>query len=372
MQITKTIEEARRQVEICNACRYCESLCSVFPAISRERQFADSDITQLANLCHNCRGCYYACQYTEPHEFNINIPKVMAEVRQESWQEHAVPAIAARAFHKSGAMMSLAMIVALAFILWVFQTATPDVVQGQLVNATSAVNSAQVSSFYGVLPHNAMIAVFIPAFFFPIISIAISMRRYWKGIGGERLKLAHITTALGSVVKLKDLSGGHGEGCNFEDEDRFSNARRWSHQAIMFGFLLCFASTSVATLMHYFFNLPAPYPLFSLPKLFGVTGGVMLSLGTLSMASLKLKADKRLGDERVWGGEMGFILLLFFVSTTGLALYALGTTGAMPALLAIHLASVLAFFLLTPYSKMIHGFYRLASLFRDAQIKEKG
>jgi precorrin 3B synthase CobZ len=62
-------EEARRQIEICNACRYCEGYCDVFPAMTRQRAFSDGDITQLANLCHNCRGCYYACQYTEPHEF---------------------------------------------------------------------------------------------------------------------------------------------------------------------------------------------------------------------------------------------------------------------------------------------------------------
>ena len=27
------IEEAARQVNICNACRYCEGYCAVFPAI---------------------------------------------------------------------------------------------------------------------------------------------------------------------------------------------------------------------------------------------------------------------------------------------------------------------------------------------------
>ncbi len=50
------------------------AIVRVFPAITRERAFADGDITQLANLCHNCRGCYYACQYTEPHEFALNLP----------------------------------------------------------------------------------------------------------------------------------------------------------------------------------------------------------------------------------------------------------------------------------------------------------
>jgi citrate/tricarballylate utilization protein len=31
------------------------------------------------------------------------------------------------------------------------------------------------------------------------------------------------------------------------------------------------------------------------------------------------------------------------------------------------LGAVLTFFLITPYSKMVHGFYRLAALVRDAQ-----
>lgn len=104
---TDAINEARRQIEICDACRYCEGLCSVFPAITRDRVFSVGTITQLANLCHNCRGCYSACQYTEPHEFALNVPKVLAEVRQDSWQDHAVPAVVAKAFHRSGTAVAL-------------------------------------------------------------------------------------------------------------------------------------------------------------------------------------------------------------------------------------------------------------------------
>lgn len=60
------------------------------------------------------------------------------------------------------------------------------------------------------------------------------------------------------------------------------------------------------------------------------------------------------------------LLLLFFVSATGLALYAATGTGFVSLLLAIHLGAVLAFFLLMPYSKMVHGAYRLAALIHDA------
>ncbi len=96
---------------------------------------------------------------------------------------------------------------------------------------------------------------------------------------------------------------------------------------------------------------------------------MLLCLGTVGLAWLKTKADPQLGAPKVWGGEMAFVLLLFSVSATGLGLYAATGTGAVALLLPLHLATVLTFFLLTPYTKMAHGFYRLAALVRDAQRK---
>lgn len=349
----EAIVEARRQVEICNACRYCEGYCSVFPAITRRRSFSDADMVQLANLCHNCRGCYYACQFTEPHEFKLNIPKAFAELRQETWQEHAVPQPLARVFHRSGVAIAFAAIVGFALLIW----------------AVKSLGSAGGEGFYAVLSHNAMVLVFAPAFVLPLIAIALSVRSYWRRIGGGSFTKEHVLAAFCSASRMRDLAGGHGEGCNFEDDDRFSSERRWNHQLVMYGFLLCFAATSVATIMHYVFDMPAPYAFVSLPKLLGVIGGLALCIGTVGLAALKVSADRDQGDARVWGGEMAFILLLFCVSLSGLALYALGSSSWLSALLVIHLGTVLAFFLLMPYSKMVHGFFRLAALIADAKDK---
>lgn len=346
-------DEARRQLEICNACRYCESYCSVFPALHRQRTFSDSDIAQLANLCHNCRGCHYACQYTAPHEFNINIPGTLAKVRQQVWQQHAIPGWFAGTFHRSGVAISVMVMAAFALLLWMIQSPV----------ATADVN------FYSLIPHNALVALFVPTFIAPLIATYLSVRRYWKQIEGKRLSFGQIRAAMGSVATMKNLAAGHGDGCNFEDEDRFSHARRRYHQATMYGFLLCFAATSVGTIMHYLFDLPAPYGLFSLPKLLGLSGGILLCIGTVGLGYLKTKADPELGDRRVWSGEMGFIVLLFSVSSTGLALYVFAGSPWLPELLAVHLGTVLAFFLLIPYSKMVHGFYRLAALIREEQLK---
>lgn len=349
-----TIGEARRQLEVCNACRYCEGFCSVFPAMTRQKAFADGDITHLANLCHNCRGCYYSCQYTPPHEFDLNIPAALGEVRQESWSRFAIPSAFGKLFHERGVAILAAIVVAFVASIWLVRALTPESGDG----------------FYAYMSHNAMIAVFIPAFLFPFFAIAVGMRRYWRETGGEPVQLRHLGKAFSDAAALRNLNGGQGQGCNFEKTDRYTDVRRYAHQATMYGFLLCFAATSVATLMHYFLDMPAPYPLFSLPKLLGLTGGVLLCLGTAKLAYLKTKADPALGAAKVWGGEMAFILLLFFVSATGLALYFATGTLHVGWLLPLHLALVFTFFLLTPYSKMAHGFYRLAALVREAQLRK--
>lgn len=349
----ESLIELSRQTDICNACRYCESYCSVFPAMHREQSLADADLTQLANLCVNCRGCFYACQYTAPHEFDINLPKALAEVRRESWEDFAWPKPLSKAFHTQAFGLILALALGTALIFAFAKT---------LGNLTG-------SSFYDVMSHTLMISLFLPAFFFPAVSLFISLRRYWKHVGGGKIHMAHIKSAFADAAKMKDLAAGHGQGCNFEDEDRFSQARRHAHHAIMYGFLLCIASTTSGTILHYIFNQPAPYGFLSIPKLLGVPGGLVLTVGCVWMISLKLRSDKTLGDRQAWNSDIIFTALLGFVAFSGLVLWVFGQTPATAILLILHLGAVLAFFIVTPFSKMAHGFYRLAAMIREAQNK---
>lgn len=349
------IEEARRQIQICNACRYCEGYCSVFPAMTRQKAFADGDITHLANLCHNCRGCYYACQYTPPHEFALNLPAALAEVRQDSWERLVWPQAFARRFHESGMAIAVAMTLGFAALFLLI----------------SALPRGDGAGFYAYLGHNLMVALFLPAFILPLVSIALGVRAYWREAGAGRPRLSDLRDAVVQAGTMRNLSGGQGQGCNFEKEDRFSDLRRQCHQAVLYGFLLCFAATSSGTILHYVFDWPAPYPLLSPPKLLGLPGGVLMVAGTLGMAVLKLRAERHLGARRVWGGEMAFIALLGATAATGLALYAVTGTGAVPLMLALHLGTVLALFLLMPFSKMVHGFFRFTALVAEAR-KRRG
>lgn len=350
---TPALDEARRQVEICNACRYCEGYCSVFPSAFAQRAFSDGDISQLANLCHNCRGCYYACQYTEPHEFALNLPAALADVRVESWERHAWPAPLARAFQRSGVAIAAALVAGIAILFWAMATYAP----------------ANGEGFYAHLAHGVMVAIFAPAFLVPLAGLAISIRRYWKEVNGAPVTLADLKSALIDAGRLKNLSGGAAGGCNYEREDRYTVARKHAHQALVWGFLLCFASTSSGTILHYVFDLQAPYSLISIPKLLGIPGGILLTIGAIGLAVLKTKADRALGASNAYSGEMAFIWLLGFVGASGLALYAATGSALVGPLLALHLGGVLVFFLTLPFTKMAHAAYRLAALTRDAQRK---
>src|SRR5689334_11596141 len=102
MHATEALAEADRVMTICNACRYCEGLCAVFPVMEMRRSFSGGDLNYLANLCHACGACYSDCQFSPPHEFNVNVPKAMAVVRAESYEAHAWPKALAPMFKRNG------------------------------------------------------------------------------------------------------------------------------------------------------------------------------------------------------------------------------------------------------------------------------
>src|SRR4030088_2573407 len=101
-RLEELVEEAQRVLSICNACRYCEGYCAVFPALERRLEFNEDDVHYLANLCHNCGACLYACQYAPPHEFQLNFPKVLAQARKQTYRKYAWPGFLARAFENNG------------------------------------------------------------------------------------------------------------------------------------------------------------------------------------------------------------------------------------------------------------------------------
>src|SRR5206468_11521822 len=107
MHGTDALREADRLMTVCNSCRYCEGLCAVFPAMELRRAFPDGDLNYLANLCHGCGACYYDCQFSPPHEFDVNVPRVLAQARRDSYAQYAWPPGAAALFARNGLTVTL-------------------------------------------------------------------------------------------------------------------------------------------------------------------------------------------------------------------------------------------------------------------------
>ena len=355
--------EVARQMQICNGCRYCEGFCAVFPAMTRRLEFGAADVHYLANLCHNCGACLHACQYAPPHEFAINVPKAMAQVRGQTYTDFAWPAACGKLYQRNGLTVSLA----LAFGLGLFLVLV-------MLQQDTLSQRAVSDGFYGVLPHNAMVGLFAPVFLWACLALALGVTRFWREVtpvsGAVPLNTPASLEATHAVLRLKYLDGGHGEGCHNED-DAWTQLRRRFHHLTFYGFMLCFAATSVATLYHYVLDWPAPYALPSLPKLLGAVGGVSLLLGSCGLAWLNLRRHPDHGDPAQKPMDLGFIALLGLISLSGLLLWLLGGTGAMPWLLAFHLGTVMALFLTLPYGKFAHGIFRTAALLRFAVEKRQ-
>jgi citrate/tricarballylate utilization protein len=361
LALTAPEAEVARQMKICNACRYCEGFCAVFPAMTRRLEFGKADIHFLANLCHNCGACLHACQYAPPHEFAVNVPQSMAQVRGQTYADYAWPAPLGKLYARNGLTLSLALAAGLALFL-------------ALAANTQGAGSGSGAGFYAVFPHNLLVSLFAPVFLFACLALGMGVRRFWRDItpatSGAALNSPAANEAASAVLKLKYLDGGHGDGCNNAD-DAFTHARRRAHHLTFYGFMLCFAATSLGTVYHYALGWAAPYDLPSLPKVLGAVGGIALLLGSAGLFKLNLQRDPRQGDSTQKPMDLGFIALLFFTSLTGMALWLGRGSAALPTLLAVHLGVVMALFATLPYNKFAHGIFRTAALLRHAVEKRQ-
>jgi citrate/tricarballylate utilization protein len=325
---------------VCNACRYCEAYCPVFQAMENRTSFAKGDILYLANLCHNCGECLYACQYAPPHEFGINVPRVLAEARLASYEEYCWPSFMRGMFRRNGVVLSLAMSLVGMLLLWTFV---------QSPNARA--------DFYAVIPHDVLVAIFGAAGAFIALALGIGAGRAASGLreGGHSLR------AIRDALTLRHLHAT-GEDCTSDVEVR-TPWRRYFHHCTFYGFALCMASTTVAAIYH-LLGWRAPYAAVSAPVILGTIGGLGLLAGPLGLLTQWRRRDPELRDKSQAPLDISFIVMLLMTSVTGLLLLALRRQPAMPALLVIHLGFVLALFVTLPYGKFVHGIYRTVALMK--------
>jgi citrate/tricarballylate utilization protein len=283
----------------------------------------------------------------------------MARVRGRTYVDYAWPRAFGALYARNGLTVALALTASLvAFLVLAAARA------GQLVDRPLA------GDFYAVFPHSFLAWTFGAVFVYAAVALAIGATRFCRDISTGRASAPALGEATASVLGLRYLDGGHGLGCNDED-DAFTLRRRRFHHFTFYGFLLCFAATCVATLYHYGLGERAPYPLWSLPVLLGTLGGIGLLVGPAGLLWLHGRRDPAHREDSQNAMDRGFIALLFLASATGLALLGWRDSGAMALWLAIHLGVVMALFLTLPYGKFAHGVFRSVALVKWAIEKRR-
>jgi citrate/tricarballylate utilization protein len=357
--LTDAMRKAEHEMVVCNACRYCEAYCPVFQAMEERVTFQPADLTYLANLCHNCGECLYACQYAPPHEFNIDVPRTLSRVRVESYESLAWPSFASIAFRRPWSATCAAL-------------AAGALTLAPVARAFMARATNKPAAFYDVIPHDVMVTLFGVIGLFVFAAIAIGHRRFAGGANPGDSRATHKGLRHGRLVSrqravrdaltLKHLHAT-GEDCVDAEEQR-RPWRRWLHHCTFYGFALCFASTAVAAIYHSVFGWIAPYAYTSVPVVLGTAGGLGLVVGPAGLLVLDLHRDAALTDASERSLGFAFLTMLLLTSVTGLLLLVFRGSPYMPALLVVHLAIVLALFVTFPYGKFVHGIYRGAALLK--------
>ncbi|HXM03597.1 MAG TPA: tricarballylate utilization 4Fe-4S protein TcuB [Chthoniobacterales bacterium] len=355
MQLDELVKEANRQLTICNACRYCEGYCPVFPALEMRQELGKGDVVFLAHLCHECRACYYACMYSPPHDFQINLPQALSLVRIETYRAWSWPSWLGRSFVHQHIGNILAVATTVLVMLLALLLRGPSRVFGVHLGP---------GAFYSVIPFFAMVIPAIALVFYAAMVWLNGGAQFWRearpAFGGERGMQA-LRATINDVLSLRWLKGG-GPGCYYPGA-KPSSLRRVYHSFVFYGFLFALISTVLAGIYQDIFHRLPPYSLASFPVIFGFIGGVAMIIGVTGLIVVKSKSDPAPATSNAPKLDYSFLAILGLASLSGLLILILRATAAMGICLTIHLGLVAALFITAPYGKFVHSMYRSLALF---------
>lgn len=351
------VDDAINQLNICNACRYCEGLCAVFPALERRRVLDGGDISQIANLCHDCRACFDACMYTAPHEFDLNVPKVLSAVRVEDYRRYVWPRSAPRILSgwlgiAASAAVSSAVVTAVAAI------------HAGISGLTAYHETAQ--SPYELIPYPVLLLlILLPACYSAVVML-LAARTYWREIGPppDGVSAGAMLSALKDGLTLRYLRGG-GVDCYYPEDERPSPARRRLHALVVYGFGLCIVSTVAAGVLQDILGSQPPYPWLSVPVISGTFGGIGLLAGSAGLIELKRRSSPVTSFAAMTVKDYGFLFALGFLALSGMLVLLTRDTAAFGIMFLVHFAAVALTFGAAPYSKFVHLIFRYLALVRD-------
>ena len=356
--LDQLVEEANRQFTICNACRYCEGLCTVFPAMEMRTVFAYGDVSYLSALCHDCGACVPACPFSPPHEMAVDVRTLLAEARVQTFEDYARPQALWRLLAHGRSVAGIIVVTIVFATIVALSTGDPS----RIVETNTS-----SGSFYDVIGWLWLVVPATVVSIFALVAILVGVHAFSSGVPGGARRLWNLGVqrwTIRDVLSLRNLDGGGG-GCETVG-DRRSASRRYLHHLIFYGFFLMFAATVAAAIQQDIFGQDPPYPIVSAPVLLGTIGGIATTIGITGFLVIGIRRrDESDGRSSHRQFDRVFGLTLLAATVTGLLTLALRSTPLMGVALIVHLGTLGGLYLTLPYSKFVHAFYRYVALARS-------
>jgi citrate/tricarballylate utilization protein len=348
------MEEGIREYNLCSACRFCIGYCPVWDALDRiffgfKKESVDHrDIEYFAYLCHDCRNCYYACPYRQPHELNINIPKLNSMLREKVNNSYVWPGFMRGMLKRQYMYMtsSIMAFLALAFVL----TA--------IVGDLSAL-MLPIHSIYHVMPSIYIEMIGSVLGVWGMTLLIYEGARYWKSINGNYKGIfngrLHLYALRDTFMHL--WFRANGEGCDYPGEYG-SFSRFYLHLLMFTGMLVDLVATITALYAQNILGYYPPYSLFSFPVMLGIMGGALILVGVVGLLVLKESANSKLIESAWIETDRAMLYLLLAIVVSGFVITSMRSMPFARLMFLVHISLVATLFVSAPYSKLVHIIYR--------------
>ena len=326
----------------------------------RDRLMADVDLW----LCHECHDCTERCpRGARPGD-------VMAALRRECVVHYSMPRflgkMASRPAHLIWFILGSAALLLASAMIW----DRTDI----SANRLSTTGQRIVIPFCSELPHELLIALFASVLLLDCLVLGVGLARFWRALRASGCPVPTETRVASSAPSIGAALARviwHRDFARCTDQA----PRRISHTLVVYSMLgLGLADIWVITARYNPLRTGLVYPLGLLDpwKLLANLAGLVLIVGCLLMSSDRIKRrNPAAARSRPSGTYSDWLLLMLLVSAalTGFVTEALHfarfDTGRIWAY-ALHLVTVLVFFVLLPYSKLTHvGFRTVAMVFAE-------
>ncbi len=355
------IKAGGQDLKKCYQCSTCTVACPLTPdgapfprkeMINAQWGIKDKLIKSMDPwLCFHCNDCSEQCpRDAKPGD-------VMAAIRNMVISNVAIPSFLGKMTQSVGGAFALLLVPIILFAAVIFGTKGSEM---------AFLNQSTIDFSYMV--HQVTIEIlFIPAFFFGIITGLLGVKRLLGGLQESYPKTNSSETVVSALIgTVKDiLSHSKFRECGV------NQSRNVAHMLLFYAFIGLLITTAGVTAIYYinlFFGMPGqplvqatPLPFEHPIKIIGNVSALAAAIG-ISMIAWRRLTSPKIGTSVAF--DWIFILNILLIVATGILSQVVRVAGSQAAyfIYYCHLVLVFFLFLYMPHSKFGHMFYRTAAL----------